>query len=120
MQVKILTYGGIIQSIQVPGRGGHGADVVLGFKTPQDYVNLDSPAVTANGGPYFGKTIGRYGNRIAKGTFTLDGKTYTLLNNGVLNTTQHYPNSPNQPNFPSTELKPGQVFSSSTIFQFSA
>jgi aldose 1-epimerase len=84
MQVKILTYGGIIQSIQVPGRGGHAADVVLGFKTLQDYVNLDSPAVTANGGPYFGETIGRYGNRIAKGTFTLDGKTYTLpINNGV-------------------------------------
>jgi aldose 1-epimerase len=84
MQVKILTYGGIIQSIQVPGRGGREADVVLGFKTLQDYVNLDSPAVTANGGPYFGETIGRYGNRIAKGTFTLDGKTYTLpINNGV-------------------------------------
>jgi aldose 1-epimerase len=84
MQVKILTYGGIIQSIQVPGRGGHEADVVLGFRTLQDYVNLDSPAVTANGGPYFGETIGRYGNRIAKGTFTLDGKTYTLpINNGV-------------------------------------
>ena len=84
MQVKILTYGGIIQSIQVPGRGGRTADVVLGFRTLQDYVNLDSPAVTANGGPYFGETIGRYGNRIAKGTFTLDGKTYTLpINNGV-------------------------------------
>ena len=84
MQVRILTYGGIIQSIQVPGRGGRTADVVLGFRTLQDYVNLDSPAVTANGGPYFGETIGRYGNRIAKGTFTLDGKTYTLpINNGV-------------------------------------
>jgi hypothetical protein len=44
------------------------ADVVLEFKTLQDYVNLDRPAVTANGGPYFGETIGRYGNRIAKGT----------------------------------------------------
>ena len=48
MQVKILTYGGIVQSIQVPGRGGRLTDVVLGFKTLQDYVNLDSPAVTAN------------------------------------------------------------------------
>jgi aldose 1-epimerase len=84
MQVRILTYGGIIQSIQVPGRGGHEADVVLGFKTLQDYVNLDSPPVTANGGPYFGETIGRYGNRIAKGTFSLDGHTYTVpINNGV-------------------------------------
>ena len=58
--------------------------MVLGFKTLQDYVKFDSPPVTANGGPYFGETIGRYGNRIAKGTFKLNGKTYTLpINNGV-------------------------------------
>ena len=58
--------------------------MILGFKTLQDYVNLDSPPVTANGGPYFGETVGRYANRIAKGTFHLNGKTYTLpINNGV-------------------------------------
>jgi aldose 1-epimerase len=63
--------------------------VVLGFKTLQDYVQFASPPVTANGGPYFGEIIGRYGNRIAKGTFSLNqpgkGKvTYTLpINNGV-------------------------------------
>ena len=75
---------------QVPGRNGQAADVMLGFKTLQDYVTeFDSPPVTANGGPYFGETIGRYGNRIAKGTFSLNqpgaGKvTYTLpINNGV-------------------------------------
>ncbi|HUZ23377.1 MAG TPA: aldose epimerase family protein [Streptosporangiaceae bacterium] len=84
MRVKVLTYGGIVQSIQVPGRNGREADVVLGFKTLQDYVTKASPAVLANGGPYFGETIGRYGNRIAKGTFQLDGHTYTLpINNGV-------------------------------------
>ena len=89
MSVQILTYGGIIQAIWVPGRNGQAADVVLGFKTLQDYVNYVSPPVTANGGPYFGETIGRYGNRIAKGTFNLNqpgaGKvTYTLpINNGV-------------------------------------
>jgi aldose 1-epimerase len=84
MQVRILTYGGIIQSIRVPGKNGKKADVVLGFKTLADYVAKDSPPVTANGGPYFGETIGRYGNRIAKGTFTLDGVKYNLpINNGV-------------------------------------
>ncbi|HEY3955369.1 MAG TPA: aldose epimerase family protein [Streptosporangiaceae bacterium] len=84
MQVRILTYGGIIQSINVPGRDGQSADVVLGFATLKDYINEDSPPVIANGGPYFGETIGRYGNRIAKGTFHLDGHKYTLpINNGV-------------------------------------
>src|SRR5215831_3322394 len=84
MQVRILTYGAITQSVVVPGRHGQKANVVLGFKTLQDYVNFDSPPVTANGGPYFGETIGRYGNRIAKGTFPLNGQTYTLpINNGV-------------------------------------
>ena len=82
MQVRILTYGGDVQSINVPDKAGHGADVVLGFKTLNDYVTKDSPPVTANGGPYFGELIGRYGNRIAKGTFTLNGTTYHLpINN---------------------------------------
>ena len=72
MSVKILTYGGDLQEINVPGRNGQEADVILGFKTLQDYVTEASPPVTANGGPYFGELIGRYGNRIANGTFTLD------------------------------------------------
>jgi len=72
MSVKILTYGGDLQEINVPARNGTKADVILGFKTLQDYVTEDSPPVTANGGPYFGELIGRYGNRIAKGTFTLN------------------------------------------------
>jgi aldose 1-epimerase len=72
MSVKILTFGGILQEINVPGASGSEADVLLGFKTLQDYVKYDSPPVTANGGPYFGELIGRYGNRIANGTFTLD------------------------------------------------
>ncbi len=89
MSVKILTYGGIVQAINVPSRYGSKTDVVLGFKTLQDYVTEDSPPVTANGGPYFGELIGRYGNRIAKGTFTLNQPgagpvKYTLpINNGV-------------------------------------
>src|SRR5580658_9294141 len=89
MTIKLLTFGAITQAIDVPGANGQVADVVLGFKTLQDYVTFDSPPVTANGGPYFGETIGRYGNRIAKGTFTLNQPgvgpvTYTLpINNGV-------------------------------------
>jgi aldose 1-epimerase len=89
MQVNILTYGGIVQSIVIPGRNGQRTDVVLGFKTLQDYVTYVSPPVTANGGPYFGELIGRYGNRIADGKFTLDQPgvgpvTYTVpVNNGV-------------------------------------
>jgi aldose 1-epimerase len=86
MQVRVLTYGGIIQSIVVPGKNGKLADVVLGFKTLQDYITHDSPPVTANGGPYFGETIGRFGNRIADGTFQLDGHTYTLPINNNGNT----------------------------------
>jgi aldose 1-epimerase len=88
MRIRLLSYGAITQSIDVPGRNGQEADVILGFKTLQDYVTYASPPVTANGGPYFGETIGRYGNRIAKGTFKLRQpsglQTYTLpINNGV-------------------------------------
>jgi aldose 1-epimerase len=88
MQIHLLSYGAITQSIDVPGRNGQEADVILGFKTLKDYVTEASPPVTANGGPYFGETIGRYGNRIAKGTFQLQQpsglETYTLpINNGV-------------------------------------
>jgi aldose 1-epimerase len=89
MKIQLLSYGAITQAIYVPGRSGRTADVVLGFKTLDEYVTEASPPVTANGGPYFGETIGRYGNRIANGTFTLDQPgvgpvTYTLpQNNGV-------------------------------------
>jgi aldose 1-epimerase len=84
MSVDLLSYGAITQAINVPGKNGHTADVVLGFKTLQEYVANVSPPVIANGGPYFGETVGRYANRIAKGTFQLNGQTYTLpVNNGV-------------------------------------
>ena len=74
MRVKVLTYGGIIQSIEVPDRQGRLGDVVLGFDSLDGYVKQS---------PYFGAIVGRYANRIAKGKFTLDGKPYTLaVNNG--------------------------------------
>ncbi len=73
--VRILTYGGIVQSAEVPDRHGRTANVVLGFASLDGYV--------ANPGPYFGAIIGRYANRIAGGTFTLDGDRYTLpVNDG--------------------------------------
>ncbi len=82
MTVRILTYGGIIQELTVPDRSGHEANVVLGFATVDDYVAHNSPV--AGGGVYFGALIGRYANRIAKGTFTLDGQTFhvPVNNNG--------------------------------------
>jgi aldose 1-epimerase len=90
MTVRILSYGGIVQSIDVPGRSGQEADVVLGFKTLKDYVTYDSPPVTVSGGPYFGELIGRYANRIADGTFKLRQptgvKTYHLPINNNGNT----------------------------------
>jgi aldose 1-epimerase len=88
MKVQILTYGGIVQDIWVPGRNGKEADVTLGFKTLADYVKFDSAPVAPTTGVYFGETVGRYANRIAKGQFSLDqpgqGKVnYTVpVNNG--------------------------------------
>jgi len=87
MRVQIITYGATIQSIWVPGRGGT-ADVTLGFATLADYVKFNSPPVAPTTGVYFGETVGRYANRIAKGQFSLvqpgQGKVnYTLpVNNG--------------------------------------
>jgi aldose 1-epimerase len=78
--VKILTYVGTIQELWMPDRDGNSDNVVLGFETLNDYVTENSPFPA--GGPYFGSIIGRYANRIAKGTFTLDGVTYHLpINN---------------------------------------
>ncbi|MCG8968469.1 aldose epimerase family protein [Streptomyces sp. CL12-4] len=75
VRVKVLTYGGIVQSAEVPDRDGHTADVVLGFADLDGYVTHPEP--------YFGALVGRYANRIAGGRFPLDGRTYALaLNNG--------------------------------------
>ncbi len=82
LTVRILTYGGIVQSVYVPEAHGRPVNLVLGFPTLADYVAHNSPA--AGGGVYFGALIGRYANRIAKGMFTLDGVTYQIPvnNNG--------------------------------------
>lgn len=74
MEVRAITFGGIITSIRVPDRTGKVEDVVLGYDSLEGY--LRNPA-------YMGGIIGRYANRIAAGKFTLEGKTYSLaLNNG--------------------------------------
>ncbi len=71
---KIITYGGIVTSILTPDKSGKPDDVVLGFNSLEDYLG---------GHPYFGAIIGRYGNRIAKGRFLLNGKEYRLaINDG--------------------------------------
>lgn len=72
MEVKLITYGGILTSIRVPDRNGTLENVTLGFDNLADYENKS---------PYFGSIIGRYGNRIAEGKFTLKGKEYTLAVN---------------------------------------
>ncbi|HLV34477.1 MAG TPA: aldose epimerase family protein [Spirillospora sp.] len=75
MEVKIITYGGIITSVKVPDRYGNMTNVTLGFDNLEDYETRNSA--------YFGAIIGRYGNRIAEGKFSIDGEEYTLaLNNG--------------------------------------
>ena len=76
VEARILTYGGIIQSLKVPDKNGKLGDVVFGY----DYL-----AGYETNSPYFGALIGRYGNRIARGHFTLDGVTYTLATNNVPN-----------------------------------
>ena len=72
--VRILTYGGIVQSIDAPDRHGKMANIVQGFDGLSGYV-------TTGNKPYMGAIIGRYANRIAGGTFKLDGKTYNVPKN---------------------------------------
>jgi aldose 1-epimerase len=73
LTAKVSTYGGILTELQVPDHDGRTADVVLGFDTLEGYLA---------GHPFFGATVGRYANRIAKGKFTLDGQEYQLAVNG--------------------------------------
>lgn len=72
MEVEIINYGGIIASIRVPDRDGKIDDVVLGHNTLEGYLNRSR---------YFGALIGRYANRISRGTFALNGDSYSLATN---------------------------------------
>lgn len=81
LSADIMTYGATVVRLMAPDRHGQFADVLLGFDNLADYENKS---------PYFGCVVGRYGNRIADGTFTLDGKTYTLaVNNADENVNAH-------------------------------
>ncbi len=74
IEVQLTNYGGIITSLKTPDRSGRFDDIVLGYDGLSGYLHNS---------PYFGAIVGRYGNRIAKGRFTLDGTTYRLaINNG--------------------------------------
>jgi len=72
----LMTYGATLVSLNLPDRNGAFADCVLGYETLDGYLKAS---------PYFGAIVGRYGNRIAKGKFTLDGKEYTLATNDGAN-----------------------------------
>jgi aldose 1-epimerase len=75
VEARICNYGGILVSFKCPDKDGHIGDIVLGYDNLHEYLTNS---------PYFGAMIGRYGNRIARGQFTLDDKTYHLVtNNGV-------------------------------------
>jgi aldose 1-epimerase len=76
LEARIMTYGGIVVSLRVPDKSGHMDDVVLGYDSLSQYIKAN---------PYFGALVGRYGNRIAKAKFTLDGKVYTLAANDGAN-----------------------------------
>jgi len=72
-KVTIMNYGATVVSIEVPDRDGKIADITLGYDTLEGYLSENNP--------YFGAVVGRYGNRIAKGKFTLDGVEYQLATN---------------------------------------
>jgi len=78
MLLAITNYGGRFVSLLVPDKQGKMRDVVIGFKTVEEFVNSTEP--------YFGATIGRFGNRIANGKFSIDGREYTLFTNNGPNT----------------------------------
>lgn len=73
LEVRIMTYGGIVVSLKAPDKSGKAADIVLGYDNLDGYLSGNKA--------YFGAIIGRYANRIAKGKFTLDGKSYQVPTN---------------------------------------
>ena len=76
IEMTVISYGGIITSLKTPDRNGNLADIVLGYDDLQSYLDFN---------PYFGAIVGRYGNRIARGKFTIDDTEYALAVNNIGN-----------------------------------
>lgn len=100
MEVDIITYGGIISSLKVPNKAGKSEEVVIGFNSLEQYMKPN---------PYFGALIGRYGNRIAKGKFTLDGKEYSLAINNTPNALHGGPEGFHRVVWTAEEAKGGDI-----------
>src|SRR5438067_12041862 len=86
IEARIITYGGIVQSLKVPDKNGKSADVVLGFDSLDGYTSGPKPNPA-----FFGAIIGRYANRIGGGQFTLEGKTYDTPKNDGKNSIHNGP-----------------------------
>ena len=102
MEVDIITYGGIITDLKVPNKAGTSENVVIGFNSLEQYQKDN---------PYFGALIGRFGNRIAKGKFTLDGKEYVLATNNAPNALHGGPEGFHRVVWTAEEAKGGDVAS---------
>ncbi len=100
LTVRIMTYGGIVVSLEAPDRAGKPADIVLGFDSLDGYVKTGNK-------PYMGALIGRYANRIAGGTFSLDGKTYHVPKNDGDNALHGGIDGFNKKVWKATEIKDG-------------
>jgi galactose mutarotase-like enzyme len=150
LKTEIMTYGGIVRTLEVPDRDGNLGDIVLGYDSLDEYIENN---------PYFGALVGRYGSlalaasvyeprsgrvmeifttepaiQFYSGNF-LDGSNkgkvehhvgYPTVGavynkyNGFCLETQHFPDSPNKANFPSVVLKPGEKYTHLTVHKFSA
>ena len=104
VEARIISYGGILVSLKTPDRNGNSADVVLGFDDLDGYVANSNGA---KGGAFFGALVGRYANRIANGTFTLDGKKYSLPINNAPNSLHGGPHGFNNVVWKAKEIADG-------------
>lgn len=101
MEAKITNYGGVLMSLTAPDKQGKLADVLLGFDKAEDFAKVDNP--------YFGALVGRYGNRIGKAQFTLDGKLYKLTANNNGNTLHGGPKGFSKQYWQGKQLAPNAV-----------